>query len=294
MLDSGRQLVLTSISAREVILRYHTLSSVREEKDESGNIIKLTIDGYDVTSEEILYIKLLDKYIRPFKTLYITKSKRNNSYVLRSTELTKASRFIMPMLRLGNETQMSMKYNSNFINCYVGVEGEGYMDNIYLVYRYEGTKEYTSFEVNLKQHELYDSKADIDHQHVMYIFNMTYDNKKNFLKFKQGKYSKFTEDYKKKILSFIINPAIIKEADIEKTITYGVLNRTDTRLNELLKEIGDLSDTRNTKIPDFNKEGLELFSIPVEQEEIYTGDIEIPKSALDRAKTINELEEKKE
>ena len=220
MLESGKQLKFTSMSAREIILRFHMLSTVKEERDESGNITKLNIDGYNVSLDEILYLRLFDKYVRPFKTLFIRKSKQGNAYVLNSTIPTKASRFIMPMLRMKDETQTTFKYGSHFINCYVGTSDEGYMDNIYLVYRYSGTPEYAKFEEYLRNHELFEEQIDLDHQQVMYRFSMTSEDKNNYEKFKSGQYSKFSEDYKKKILSFIINPAIIREEDVHKTITY--------------------------------------------------------------------------
>lgn len=274
-LEGGKTLHLTSNSAREVCLRHSSLSTVKEEKDVDGNIIGLTIDDYHITLEGILNIKMFDSKSQPFKVFKIKKSvKKSNTYLLYSTMLTKASRWIVPMIRRKSETQTSMKFNSYFVNCYVGTEGEGYMNKIYLIYRYSGNLDYKAFEEELQNHKKYENMIDLDHQHVMYVFNMNKEDKFNFNNFKKGKYSEFTETYKHKILNFIINPALTPESEVADTITYGVLYKTD-------KQRGRIEDLVGQKL--YPSE--EFYSVPNEHEEIYNGSIEIlSKSAIETAR----------
>ena len=273
-LDSGKVLRFNSISAREVILKYHTLSNVEEQVNENGDIIKVDIDDFSVGVKNNLNIKMFSNIPSIFKPLYIKRSVRGNGYVLNSTRLTKASRFILPMLG-NNETNMyNIRYDSNYVNCYVGTKEEGYMNNIYLVYRFSGTQEYRLFEETLKLHPKFDTMIDIDSQHVMYVFNMDEEDKENFEYFKLGKYSKFTNKYKKKILNFIEDPFSVNENNVKGTLIYGVIYKTNSQKLRIENQIGQSISS-----------DLEYYSLPDEKDEVYTGDIEIStKNALESSK----------
>jgi hypothetical protein len=284
-LESGDKLTFTSISSREVFVKHHTLSDVREKLDSDGNIIGLKIDDLVIYTGDVIPLRLFDKYTRPFKVKIIKRSRRKHMYALYSTKLTKASRWILPMIRLTNETQTSMKFGSHFVNCYVGTKEEGYLNNIYVLYRYSGDLTFAKFEDKLFKHDLYERRIDVDDHHVLYVFKMTKNDMYNYELFKKGKYSKFTDDYKKKILKFSINPAMVSEEDIPETSTYGILYKTDKQIEELKNVLG------NDITVDIKKEDLELYSIPNEDEEVYTGDIEI---ASESSLEIARLEEDKE
>lgn len=268
-LDTGKKLIINCISAREVSVRHHSLTNVEYETSNDGNIISITFDNYKICIGDIIYTKINGVKNKPFKILYIKESVRDNTYLLYSTILTKASRWIMPMLRTDNQTQTSMRFRNNFVNCYVGTESEGYMNNIYLVYRFSGSVEFIKFEKELKNHIKFYKSIDLDHQHTMYIFDMNEEDKLNFNRFKRGEYSKFTSKYKKQILNFTINPVDTNISKIEDTITYGVLYKTETQKKRIEDLIGQKLDP-----------SLEYYSIPVEDEELYTGDIEIPKESI--------------
>jgi len=264
-LESGREMMLTSMSSREIVLKHHSLSSIEVTKNEKNEIININVDGYDTSIGDILHVKIFDHDIKPFKILYIDQTKELQ-YSLFATRITKAARWIMPMLRNKNQTYTSMKYGTHLVNCYVGTKEEGYMPCIYLVYRFSGSMEYRNFEESLKQHELFEKMTDLDKYHVMYIFNMTSDQQQIFKKFQKGKYSKFPDNYKKKVISFVVNPVDSPtEADRKTTITYGALYRTDLQRAKIESLISP------TPLP----KDAEYFSIPTEEEEVYTGDIEI-------------------
>ena len=150
-LDVGNnsEILLTSVSAREVLLRYHALCDVRERGSNGDYVEAIKVEETILSEGSLLYIKLLDKRIQPFKVNNIKRSIYDNRYVLYSTALTKASKYIMPMLSRNGETRNHFKFTSNFVNCYVGTESEGYLENIILVYRYSGSVEYQKFEQKL-------------------------------------------------------------------------------------------------------------------------------------------------
>ena len=99
---------------------------------------------------------------------------------------------------------------------------------------------------------------------------MTHEQTKIFNLFKNGKYSCFPENYKKQVISFVVNPADAPtELDKKATVTYGALYRTDLQRDRVQKIIG------NSDLP----KNAEYFSIPDEMNEVYNGDIEIPKES---------------
>jgi hypothetical protein len=265
-LETGKDLLITSHSSRELILQHHILSEVKLQTNKKNEIVSLSVDDFEIKKGTILNIKLFNNNVVPFKVLHIIKSKCN-SYSLLSTKITKATRFIMPMLRIKDESYQNMKYKTHLINCYVGTKEEGYMPEIHLVYRFSGTKEYKIFEEKLQSHELFDRMTDIDKYHVMYTFSMTKDQMKIFELFKNGKYSKFPNDYKTKVLNFVIDHSEHMTEDyIRKTVTYGALYKSvlqKQRIENLIKQ----------PLP----KDLEYFSIPIEDEEVYDGSIEIVK-----------------
>jgi len=266
-LKSGKILHLTSKSSREVVLKHNSLSFIKVEKDKK-KITKIEVDDYSVSIGDILQIKLFNADTMPFKVKYIIKLS-DTQYSLLATKLTSATRWIMPMIRDMHQTYTSMKYKSHLVNCYVGTEDEGYMPNIYLVYRWSGSLDFKAFEDKLKEHDLFQQMVDLDRHHVMYIFKMTEEQSKVFELFKAGKYSHFPENYKKQVINFVVNPAEAPtEADRKATITYGTLYRTDLQRDKIQKLVG----SNATLPPD-----AEYYSIPTEENEVYTGDIEIPK-----------------
>lgn len=271
-LESGKSLLLTSYSSRELVLEHHILSETSVIKNDNKEISSLTIDNFEIKIGTILQVKLFNNDKVPFKVLHISK-KKNNAYSLFSTKLTKASRWIMPMLRTTNQTYTSMKYSTHFVNCYVGIEGSGYMPEIYLAYRFSGSVDYTVFEKSLKCHELYDRTIEIDDFHSMYVFSMTKEHINIFSQFIRGEYSKFPDNYKKKIINFVVNPSEYpSEEDIQKTITHGVLYKTVMQRERIENLI-------NQPLP----KGAEYFSVPEEEQEIYDGSIKIErKSILDK------------
>lgn len=260
-LESEGEVRFVMNNIRNVTLHYHLLSSIKEDKNENNEIVSVTIGDRKFSLGDIIKINAIKNREIPFK---INKIEKGITYTFYSSVLTKASRLIFPMLKVTKENKDYFRYKENFINCYVGTIDTGYMDSIYLVYRFIPTAEYLKFEKNLQKHPLYDRTIDLDNYHVMYVFNMTDRQKKIFELFKKGKYSKFPDDYKKTVLSFNIGNQLLSTEDIYRTITYGILYKTKLQK----KRIEDKIDLKLS-------EKQEYYSIPIEKEEVYNGDIEI-------------------
>ena len=268
-LESGKVLYLKGESSREVKLTHDEYSLVSGE-EENGKITKVNVDEWSVEVGQIIQLKLpIGKEQTSFKINHIKRT-GPASYSLLSTVLTKADRWILPMIRDKNQTKTSMKHNTHFVNCYVGTKDEGYSNTIDLVYRYHGEVGYAKFEEGLKAHKQFREVKDLDRSHVMYRFDMTPEQIKIFELFKEGKYSKFPENYKKQVMSFSINPAEFPTKEKrEGTVTYGTMYKTEKQKGKIEELVGQ----------SISKDE-EYFSIPKESEELYTGDIEVPDKQL--------------
>lgn len=266
-LETGRFLRITSFSAREIQIRHHPLSKVNLTTDVFKNIIGINIDGFEVNIDNPLKVKLVDRNDTYFKPKSIKEGNNDYTYHIFSTNLTKTARWIMPMIGRPGETQTNYKYDSYFVNAYLGTNDTGYMREIYLVYRFSGSLEFRNLDTLLTNNELFDRQIELDSYHTMYIFTIPEHYLEDYFKFIEGKYSLFSDNYKKQILSFLLNPSIVSHEDVKKSLTYGVLYKTNRRKEQLLDVIGrEYSEEIKT---------LEYYSIPKEEEELYMGDIEI-------------------
>lgn len=268
-LNDTDSIVFKAITPREVVIQVPNFITIKSKLDSKNDIQAIKIDDYIINVGDIIHLNSPTNHGKlPFKVNYILVNNSSTyKYSLLTTKLTKTSQFLMPLLYLKNifESRTSMLWDTNFINCYTGTREEGYMKHLYVVYRFSGSTQYTTFESKLLKHPLFNRRIDVDKYNVMYVFNIEKEHLWEYYCFKSGKYSKFTEDYKQKILKFSINPAVTPSASIANTTLYGVLYKTETR-RKVLEEMVDC------KLLDHE----ELASIPYEHEEIYNGDIEIP------------------
>lgn len=271
-LSDQDSLVLVPVSSREIAVQVPNFITIKTQTDSNKSIVSLDIDTYEIKIGDIINLNSPTTYGKiPFKVNYIYANNSDKyKYSLFCTKLTKTSIYLTPLLYQRNvfENRTSMLWETNFINCYTGTREEGYLKHLYMVYRFSGDTRYTTFESKLIKHPLFNRRIDLDKYHVMYVFDIKDDDLFEYYCFISGKYSKFTEEYKQKILKFTINPAIVAPASIPNTNIYGILYRTKAR-KKVLEELID------SKVPTDN----ELESIPYEDQEIYNGDIEIQENS---------------
>ncbi len=110
---------------------------------------------------------------------------------------TKSFTYILPMLA------PSFNYFENLECAFIGDSSKPELDqHIFLLFRYDGRKHFAAFEAELRKHPEYHSYYDPDHSHVMFVFRVPEVFQGEYGLFKEGKYSKFSNEYKKHILSF--------------------------------------------------------------------------------------------
>lgn len=168
--------------------------------------------------------------------------------------------YISPML--GNKvTEFKSNYlpQSQFVNSFIGdVEKPELKDCILLLYRFTGHKDYIDFEKKLETKSEFYKKYEPDHLHTMYVFKVPDVYLDQYDLFKRSKYSKFSGEYKQKIINFhnfSTNHPVVK-----------VLNKHEDAFEEWEKKI-------NIKIPRNQEAG----SVILEHMEYYQPDYKISK-----------------
>lgn len=162
---------------------------------EGGNIVSLAMpDNYFIAVGDTIKIKN-----EPYKVNIINKIEKNNviTYHLKTAERTKTSIFILPMLS-GNRNLFL--YDTHLINAFIGVED--IQDHLVLLYRWSEDPLFAKFDLALKKFPTFVKAYDPDPNHTVYVFKIPKKHIKNFVLFKEGKYSELDDNYKLKILDF--------------------------------------------------------------------------------------------
>lgn len=110
----------------------------------------------------------------------------------------------------------------NFENCYMGDANRPQLGRkIFLLYRYQMTVDFTKFERKLELIPEFNTDYDYGNDRkVMYVFDIPSEHEGDFKHFLNGEYSKFSDEYKQKIIKFWN----IKD---ESSNFYGVLYAND-------------------------------------------------------------------
>ena len=98
-------------------------------------------------------------------------------YDLSTAVRTKSSTFILPML--GGERKLFF-WNKLFMNAFVGIEDK--KDCIVLLYKFSMDSLFLKFEKALQKFRSFSEKIDIDPYHVIFIFDIPKEHKKNYNK----------------------------------------------------------------------------------------------------------------
>ena len=239
---NGKTIQFVPINSRNVALKSNTIAE--EIFDEEDNLIELIYPDYIVTiGSQILLGK------EHFKILGL-KKKENSIYLLTSGELSKASKFLMPIL--GYDKNYFL-WNKQFVNCYIDVEDIKYKfgaNSLYLLYRYSKSKAFTEFEEKIIKHNDFIKYFDIDKYHVLYVFNFPDFMDNHFNLFHNGRYSKFRDEFKNQIMDF---HKVGRTSNLEL-----VFSKSEKKRTKMEKEL-------LTTIP----KGSELYSKPKMQIETF-------------------------
>ena len=160
----------------------------------ADEIVALSFDGRSITLNETIDI---DR--KPFKvnkiSLEIVDLKPN--YELSIARVNKSSLFLLPML---GGTRRLFMYDKLFMNAFINVDQ--YEKCIGLLYRFSGDTIFLKFEQALKKFRNFKDTFDPSPYFVMFVFDVPTDYIKDYELFIEGKYSKFSPNYKSRILEF--------------------------------------------------------------------------------------------
>jgi hypothetical protein len=127
-------------------------------------------------------------------------------YKIHIAKRTKTSNFIMPMLSGNRELYF---WNKLFVNAFIKTPED---DNcIALLYRWSSNPLYIKFEKALSKFKNFRRRYDPSPNYVMFVFDVPKRHIRNYKRFINGKYSKFSKAYKLDILEF-------HDAEIENEI----------------------------------------------------------------------------
>ena len=168
-------------------------------------------------------------------------------YDLIVAEKTKTSLFVFPML--GGDRRL-LFYDTLFINAFLGKK-DG-QDQIILLYRKSNKKVFKEFIVLLEECGGHMCTESFKSSHIMLTFKVPYKHRKNFRKFKEGKYSELNDDYKLQILDF-------HRLDIDGSMGQILFKssirkeKLEAQLDAILPDNSELYSIMNEKEEMFNK-----------------------------------------
>ena len=159
--------------------------------------------------------------------------------------LNKSYTYVLPML----STEIAL-VKERLVNTFIGDQEYPLYDNhIFLLYEFNGSKEFLEYEDFLKNTHLFVCSYDPDNTHVMYVFDVPAFYQTDYDLFKKGKYSEMNRDYKVVIFAFHnimdhehrVAQVLFKHPDLRE--------EWEERTGESIPENAEVSS-----VPDLNKE----------------------------------------
>ena len=198
----GKNVTVRVVTARQLNLT--PIYKGGEIYDDEGNLVEIDYGGeYSIKVGETIPVKKHRYKIQKIVKMFTTEGDHVKGYYLHTTELTKASMFILPFLGFNRS---HFRWNSDFMNCFINKEGEEQqkkeVDYVYLWYRYVPSIEMEEFEELIKSNKHFIDFEDVDKYHVLYKFSIPNKFKKDCKKLIKGRYSYISEIAKERILDF--------------------------------------------------------------------------------------------
>jgi hypothetical protein len=120
---------------------------------------------------------------------------------VKNIKKSKSYSYILPMLM--HEVPGIKRSLSQLENVFIADESYPFFDsNIFLLYEFTGEMWFLEFEEVVKGFSLHELTEDKDKFHVMMVFKVPPEYKKDYELFKQSKYSKMSKEYKETIQKF--------------------------------------------------------------------------------------------
>lgn len=162
-----------------------------------------------------------------YKANIIEQVWKNNilCYDIHMARRTKSSLFVLPMF---GGTRNLFMWNQLFMNCFLEFKDNKYY--IQLLYRFSGDPLFLKFEQALCKFKSFVKKEDPSDDYVLFTFSVPDRHSKNFEKFINGEYSKFSKLYKMTLLEF-------HSFDVDDLIGQ-VIFQSESRRNALEEKLG--------------------------------------------------------
>lgn len=209
-------------------------------------IVALNFENYSLSIGDTTPVNKV-----PYKINSISLTSKADSYELSSAKLNKSSLFILPML---GGTRNLFMFDSLFVNAFIEINE--YNNCICLLYRFSGDPLFLKFEQALKQFRTFKDTFDPSPHFVTFVFDIPTKYEEDYANYIAGKYSKFSPEFKSKIMEF------------HSFNIYGemaqILFQDENRRKRLEEDLG-------VELP----KGSELFSIIDKEEETFNPKIYI-------------------
>ena len=245
MVVKCKQLTYTPANALAFKITGGTKSIVTHKVDNSIQSLE-NESGIIHSVGDIAQIKTFDYKINTIEKKWY---KNILTYELASAKRTKSSMFLLPML--GGDRNLYF-WNQLFVNAFIATEED--KDCIALLYRFSSNPLFSKFEKALTQFRSFRRKIEPNDGFVLFIFNVPTAQRRNYNKFINGKYSKFSRLFKVNLLEF-------HKYDVESLIGQVIFKSEKRKLNlenklgcsldpesELLSIINIENETFNPKI----------------------------------------------
>ena len=135
------------------------------------------------------------------------------------------------------------------LNCFVSTEKRDKC--IALLYRWSSDPLFLDFEQSIKKLKAYKKTYDISSEYILFEFNVIEKYNKIYNQFINGEYSKFTKDYKFKILNF---HKLDVDSQIGQILFQDVRRKIqlEDRIGEVLNSSSELYSKPTMEIETFN------------------------------------------
>lgn len=224
-LESGTKVHIKVISQR--MLTVQPLGARHEILDDNGKLVGLNYDGeFFIGKGSVLTVGQQKYKINEIVKDHNSSFQGYELYTFR--KITTTGNFILPFL---GETRVYFRWNLEYINAFIGVEGEDTSNQyVYVLYKFSGSQPFTDFESKLKEREDFIEATDPDAYTVMYKFKLPEERRADISRILEGKYSEVSEVGKKMIMEF---HKCTKEQPIGQ-----ILHKCPARRKQMEKDLG--------------------------------------------------------
>ena len=194
-LQNGKKLEVHPVDACRLLINTSSIAFLDIVKDEQKNVQSVSFEGdkmISVGDQVKVRVGVVDTI---YNIVAIIIAKDKTSVMLFSSFVNKTTTYLLPLI---GKTKQTLKFNSYFVNSFIDES----LQYIGILYRFTGTQLYKEFEETIMKDKLYIKHIEYDPYHVMYVLRIPDEYHRDIENFLIGKYSQFSDNLKKRIISF--------------------------------------------------------------------------------------------